>query len=144
MQKALQFLKLYLFAVFKWLEGPGKAPKGVHGSIVTLFLDPANQKAGLHGVVAFVLDKGTSPDDYSRNLWGPFGFSNAITVNGQHLYGLDTWGTANPNQIRVNLDLRDLAAQHPGQIIQLAGVRKLGLRHIWPLNRPEKFVLPRL
>lgn len=141
MKKAVQFVLLYIYSAMVALLNPlARTPEGIKGEIVFLFLDPKYPESK-HGVVAFVLPPGGNPDDYEQDLYGPFGYSSQITIMGLHLYGRDTWGTVNPQQISANPQLQALAEKYPNQIILLAGVRKVFGRHIPPLGKGENFIL---
>lgn len=105
-----------------------------------MFFDPAFPER-LHGVVAFALPPGTKIEQFSGDIWGPFGYSEDIDLNGLHLYGLDTWGQANFEQIKLNPVLAELAVRNPGCTFQLAGVRSLFGHHIPPTNDPKQYKL---
>lgn len=134
---------LYLWCIvqyFKYKDKP--APDGVHGEHMLNFVERPG--APKHGVVAFVLPKGKTPDDYSLLLWGPAGLETNtswhIFRKEWHAYGRDDWGVPTEEHTRANPKLRRLAQDYPGQIIVLAGVRRLWRWHLWPLNNPDKFV----
>lgn len=143
MRKLLIFAVLYLYSAIKYfLKKDKKAPEGIRGSVVTMFFDP-DYPDRLHGVVAFVLPEGVTPDDFEDDLWGPFGFTSEIDVFGLHLYGRDTWGTVNIRQLDLNSQVAAACGSDPKQIILLAGVRSLKNEHIFPLNDSRQFVLVR-
>jgi hypothetical protein len=141
MKKAAQFALLYIYSLIVRILTPfERKPEGIKGEIVFLFWDPKYPE-NKHGVVAFVLPPGGNPDDYEQDLYGPFGYSSQISIKGLHLYGRDTWGTVNPQQIASNPALLELAGKHPNQIILLAGVRKVFGKHVPPLDKGKNFIL---
>jgi len=142
MKKAVLFLVLYFYALGKYLlrQTTHTKPKGEEGKAIFLFCDCKTSQR-LHGVVAFVLPQGTDLGQYRQDLYGPFGYASEISIKGYHLYGRDTWGVVNNEQIVANRVLLDLLIQYPGHTILLAGVRKLRDHHIFPLNQPESFIL---
>ncbi len=145
MKRSLIFVVLYIWAALSYLWHEflkAKAVKSdIRGERVFLFTDPAYPHSGPHGVVAFVLPHGSNPDDFSADLLGPFGLSSRIDLLGLHLYGRDTWGHANKVQIQANPELQEIANLYPGQIILLAGVRKIWGFHPPPLDEASNFTL---
>jgi hypothetical protein len=153
--KTLVFVLLYIYSAIRDAVASPKEPDStLRGEIVFSFLDPDIVKESTtadpqvitkpkkkHGVVAFVLPNGRSPDDYKADMFGPFGYSSKITIRGVHLYGRDTWGTVDQTQIAANPELKELSAKYPGRTILLAGVRKFMGRHVSPLNDARSFLL---
>jgi hypothetical protein len=149
MNKVRQFVWLYAYAVFKYLTAHNIKPKGLKAVGIGIFNNVYDEDSIPYGIMVFVMPRGESLDNsYEKILFGPFGFTSQISWRGKHLYGLDTWGALNPNdeydliQIASNPFLLEISDRHPDQILQLAGVRKIFGRHIWPLNKPERFILP--
>lgn len=137
--KIFWFVLLFAYANIVKAFSQGDPPSGLRGQKVFMFVDP--NYPDKHGVVAFVLPKGHTPDDYKSDMYGPYGFSNQITILGRHLYGRDTWGTINPKQGLFNLALLILRQNNPEQIILLAGVRNIFGFHPSPLCRAANFIL---
>lgn len=136
----IRFVFLYLFALVRWAGEKNKVvPQGIHGSAVFYFVD--RNYPGRHGVVAFALPEGAKTEDYSPDLWGPFGWSSRITFRGLHLYGRDNWGVANRQQIFDNRSLAHLFVEDSSVTFVLAGVRGVLGRHIGPLADAKRFVL---
>ncbi|MFW5703564.1 MAG: hypothetical protein ACOCXQ_01905 [Patescibacteria group bacterium] len=134
------FLVLYVVAFLKTLyRRKGAKPQGIAGSVLLRFRDPAFL-GRTFGVVAFRIPEGTVVETYGE-LFGPFGYSSQthITGIGMHLYGRDTWGFVNEEQLKANPELQNLA--QPGELILLAGVRGIRERFIWPMNKSERFIL---
>lgn len=151
MKKAVWFIILYVYSFLKlpwnWLRyrfgKAGSNPLVCSAVDLIDFKDPAVPDRTF-GVAVFVLPPNFSPDDYSEDLLGPFGYSSRITLRGKHLYGRDTWGVPNEEMIEVNPELKLLAYHYPESTILLAGVRRGPFgRRIWPLNEPGNFMLVR-
>ncbi len=143
MIRLVRFVWLYTYSLAQVILNPQNLtrPNGVTGSAVFSFVDPKQTDENSYGVVAFVLPLGMIPDDYIRDLYGPFGYSSRIRHKGFHLYGRDTWGVATDKQALVNPTLKRLMDENKDHIILLAGVRRLGRWHVWPLNVAANFVL---
>lgn len=138
-QKVFEFVVLYIWAVIKWFLAKPE-PLGIKGELVTLFYDTIDGKP--HGVCVFLIPNNLTPDAFSQDLWGPFGYSSSITLFGKHLYGRDTWGSPSDAHLQINPQLGQLAKDHPDRWLVLAGVRKIGRRHPWPLDEPTRYILP--
>jgi hypothetical protein len=140
MKREILFIQLYVIALVRHLIQRTKQPLGLKAKAIGLFVDPLSADKKPHGVAIFIIPTGNYPDKYGE-LWGPFGASSSTKWKGKHLYNRDQWGTVNDEQIDANPILRQLSQQYPHRIILLAGVRKFHRWHIWPLNKPEKFIL---
>lgn len=141
-RRAWLFLKLYVYSVYKsFIKGKQVAPEGIRGEKLFLFFDPQHPKRK-HGVVAFVLSPGTKTEEFSDDLFGPFGYTSQINLNGLHLYGRDTWGTIQDYQIPANPILQIIRQRYSQHTIVLAGVRPLVWFHPYPLIA-SKFILVR-
>jgi hypothetical protein len=150
MERFKLFLRLYVYALYKYALFYNIKPKGLQGSTVGLFVNIYGDKTKKHGVVVFVMPEGHSLDThYIKDMNGPFGDTSLIDKNGEHLYGLDKWGALDPHvpedmrQIAENPLLLKIWIQHPDQILQLAGVRNIFGFHPWPLKKASRFILPR-
>lgn len=145
MKKAILFVVLYLYSLAKRTFNKDRLPKNtLEASAMFLFYD-SKRSDRAHSVVAFVLDAGQSGNNFGQELYGPFGPTSNIDLNGLHLYGRDTWGTVEDYQIDDprNEGLRKLAEKFPDRPILLAGVRRLSGNLVYPLNEPSRFFLAR-
>lgn len=142
LSKALLFVRLYVFATYKYLTGRMRnKPQGIQGEQLFMFFDP-HYPSQKHSVIVFALPKRVSAEGFSTDLWGPFGYTSQIDLNGVHLYGRDTWGTVEKYQIFANPTLQELKRKYPDNTFLLAGVRSFFGFHPWPL-RASKFILVR-
>ncbi len=142
LKRAWLFVKLYFYAVLKsTTHGRQEEPAGIRGEKLFMFFDP-HYPARKHSVVAFVLPPDTGTEEFKDDLFGPFGYTSEIDLNGFHLYGRGTWGTIQDYQIPVNLVLQELTDKYPDNTIVLAGVRSIFGFHVWPL-KASKFILVR-
>lgn len=140
MKRVLLFLWLYGYAEYQWFRNRKQSiPRGRHGQKLFLFFDP-NHPERRHGVVAFLLPEGTEIEAFKDDLFGPFGYTSQIDWHGRHLYGRDTWGFVQKDQISANPILKQLQKSYPHHIILLAGVRTIFGKHIWPFT-PSRFIL---
>ena len=143
MKKALTVIFLYVTAAIRWwLRLQHGKPQGIHGSSVFMFFDPDHPER-LHGVVAFLLPPNEAVENFSEDLFGPFGYSSQTKLRGLRLYARDTWGTVTKSQINLNPELTKLWLANPQHTILLAGVRHLRGYHPYPLNDPQGFILVR-
>lgn len=145
MKKAILFVALYIYTIYRWFVSDKNYPiVGISGAEAFLFYDSKGDNPEVpHSVVAFVIPDGFTPDDYKKDLFGPFGYTSQIDRKGKHLYGRDTWGTVQPYQVNDprNGELRNLVDEYPDNIILLVGVRRIFGRLVWPLNNPSNFQL---
>jgi len=141
LKKLVRFVILYVYATIKWLLTTDKTrPKGIEGSVMLMFSDTELSPIR-HGVVVFLLNPGDKTENYSDDLFGPFGFSSSIRIGDKQLYGRDTWGTVQGKHLSDNPKLNQLVLDYPNVTIVLAGVRHLNGTFLWPLNQAQSFIL---
>lgn len=140
MKKIFFYALLYLRSAILSFGNNIQLPEGIKGSTTLMFLDP-DYPEKRHGVVAFLIPQGANLDNYSDDLFGPFGYSSSTGLSGKNLYARDTWGLVRDYQLPHNPKLEKLMRENPEHQILLAGVRPLGNFHLYPLNQANKFIL---